>query len=469
MKLRKASLASLGAACWLLARLVTPAEAEEAQEFEWLAGDHHVHSHYSAEWDKQFEPPKPILGGDADYSISKNAELAQRFGLRWMVSTDHGGPNHSQLQLSQAYPELLEARATHPGLIQFYGLELYTPGGDHSSLILAQGNNEAQQLHDIQSRFDVRNGWPRDEARDNEARMLQALAIMNQYADKPLVMANHPSKSAPAKGEFGKFTPDELRAWNDTAPEVAIGMAGAPGHQAKTLNPDGSLNNMRHRGDYDGFPTLGGFDQMTAVVGGVWDAMLSEGRRWWITANSDSHVHYTEGGMDFWPGEYSKTYVYAQRTPQSIIDGMRNGRMFVVTGDLITSLNFELRQAGHSASIGETLPVKRQAVELLIQFTDPETENHGRSNPRVRRVDLIVGEPGETARVLVRFSEDNWERDGEVVSIRMNLYGLPEVGYLRLRGTNTDEMEPLPDPPGENPWQDLWFYSNPIFFKPPPQ
>jgi hypothetical protein len=35
--------------------------------------------------------------------------------------------------------------------------------------------------------------------------------------------------------------------------------------------------------------------------------------------------------------------------------------------------------------------------------------------------------------------------------------------YLRVRGTNGDEMEPKPDPRGEDPWTDLWFYSNPIF------
>jgi hypothetical protein len=35
--------------------------------------------------------------------------------------------------------------------------------------------------------------------------------------------------------------------------------------------------------------------------------------------------------------------------------------------------------------------------------------------------------------------------------------------YLRVRGTNTSEMEPELDLRGENPWQDLWFYSNPIF------
>ena len=37
--------------------------------------------------------------------------------------------------------------------------------------------------------------------------------------------------------------------------------------------------------------------------------------------------------------------------------------------------------------------------------------------------------------------------------------------YVRVRGTNTDELEPERDPPAENPWLDLWFYSNPVFIK----
>jgi hypothetical protein len=34
---------------------------------------------------------------------------------------------------------------------------------------------------------------------------------------------------------------------------------------------------------------------------------------------------------------------------------------------------------------------------------------------------------------------------------------------LRLRGTNTAQGEPEADAKDENPWTDLWFYSNPIF------
>ncbi|ASV28981.1 hypothetical protein [Maribacter cobaltidurans] len=75
-------------------------------------------------------------------------------------------------------------------------------------------------------------------------------------------------------------------------------MAGAPGHQAAALNPDGTFRE-RARGGYGQFPTMGGFDQMTAKLGGFWDSMLGEGRRWWITANSDSYVHWRKGGSDF--------------------------------------------------------------------------------------------------------------------------------------------------------------------------
>ena len=44
-----------------------------------------------------------------------------------------------------------------------------------------------------------------------------------------------------------------------------------------------------------------------------------------------------------------------------------------------------------------------------------------------------------------------------------NLKNVTDNLYLRVRGTNTTQLEPEPDSPGENPWTDLWFYSNPIF------
>jgi len=441
----------------------------------WLAGDHHIHSRYSVGWDDSTDPPSPIVAGDGIYPIPMNALMARSYGLGWMVTTDHGGPNHSKVSLEQSYPELVESRRVVPGLIQFFGMEFEPPGAEHASLIMPHRHDEAERLHDIEARFSRRDAWPPDRARNREPLMLDALRAMRSLEPRPVIIANHPSRSATAVGVYGANDPAELRGWNDAAPEVAVGMEGAPGHQASTLAPDGSLQPDAARGGYGRYPTMGGFDQMTARLGGFWDSMLGEGRRWWITATSDSHMNWREGGSDFWPGEYSKTYVWGARTHDAILDGIRSGRVFVTTGDLVSELYVTAETAGRRADVGGTLSVARGArVEITVRFLDPAEANSHGDTPRVARVDLIVAsvtgpvsdrssDTNPTTHVVARWSEGDWAVDG---AYRQVSYVLEEVAgdsYLRVRGTNGPELEPEPDPRGEDPWSDLWFYSNPVF------
>lgn len=455
----------------------------------WVAGDHHVHSEYSVGYNYATTPPTPIIGGDAIYPMTMNAMEARRYGLAWIVGTDHGGPNHSKLNFEQAYPSLLQARQAVPDVLQFYGMEFDTPAADHSSLILPRTANERDVLYQIESRFAKRDAFPSDASRDTEAKMLEALMYMRELEVPPVLFANHASRSATALGVYGQDTPKEFRNWNDTAPQVAVGMEGAPGHQA-ALNPDGSPDPTAARGAYSRYPTMGGFDQMTARVGGLWDALLGEGRRWWITATSDSHVNYRDGGIDFWPGEYSKTYVYARPDYGDVLDGLRNGRVFVTTGDLIDQLDvrasshgrvpWHAEARGNTAEIAETLALRgnsRQDVTVQIRFRHPASPNARGDRPRVNRVDLIVGEitgpvtdrsqdTNPTTRVVARFSEADWRREGDFLTMAYTLEDVRKASYLRVRGTNTSELEPQPDPRGEDPWTDLWFYSNPIFLAP---
>ena len=444
----------------------------------WLAGDHHIHSHYSVGWNKKVSPPKAKLGGDAVYSTPKNAQMAKQHGLIWMVTTDHGGPNHSKINLNQAYPELLRSRKAIPDLIQFYGLELDTPGAGHSSVIMPHSHHEASDLYHIEHHFGAKEVHPHDPSRQTEAKMLEALNAMNKLSKKPVVFANHPSRSATGLGKYGRVSPTELRNWNDTAPDVAVGMEGAPGHQASTLNKDGSLNPNKPRGGYKKFPTMGGFDQMTAQLGGFWDSMLGEGRKWWITATSDSHKHYTEGRADFWPGEYSKTYVYAEKSYQDILSGLRHGNVFVTTGDLISELFVSVKgSAHHSANIGETLVIKQnEPTTLTIKFLDPFGNNAAGRNPEVNRIDVIIGaitgtassksaDTNPTTRILKRVYKSDWHTEGNYKVITLPLKLATKNSYIRIRGTNTNELEPQPDAKGEDPWSDLWFYSNPVFIK----
>lgn len=75
---------------------------------------------------------------------------------------------------------------------------------------------------------------------------------------------------------------------------------------------------------------------------------------------------------------------------------------------------------------------------VTVRFLDPAGPNHHGDTPRVSRVDLITGDVG--GPVTDRSADSN-----------------------ATTRTNGSEPEPTPDPRGEDPWSDLWFYSNPIF------
>ncbi len=473
----------LSAAVWTASCAPMPAR-------QWHAGDSHVHSHWSVGYDRSQSPPALLKGQDALYSTPRNAEMARRFGLRWMVTTDHGGPDHARFNLTQAYRELTLSRELVPEVLQFYGMELNMPGMDHHTLIIPRAEDEASVLHEIESRFDANQAWalPPDAARRTATARRRALDYISRLSRLPILFANHPARSARGIGVYGLDEPSEIRDSNDLAPAVYRGMEGAPGHQAATLAPDGtprrggSSQPSNTRGNYRnvGARTLGGFDQMTAIVGGLWDTLLGEGRRFWIVATSDSHVHYADPfrqGSDFWPGEYHKTYVRARPTYEDVLDGLRSGRIFAVAGDLITELDVVASGAGAPAAMGETLRVAAgERVNVMIRFRDPNTMNEHGDAPTVHRVDLIRGEVhgplsdenvdrNPTARVIARFTSREWTRDGDVYSVTTALPVMERDVYIRVRGTSTEDSEPPMDEPGEDPWGDLWFYSNPIFIE----
>ena len=94
-------------------------------------------------------------------------------------------------------------------------------------------------------------------------------------------------------------------------------------------------------------------------------------------------------------------------------------------------------------------------------------------HPEVQRVDLIVGQvtgptanpdsdTNPTTKVVARFGPRDWRKHGNEYVIKYTLRNVETDLYARVRGTSTDEAEPLADGL-ESPWDDLWFYSNPVF------
>lgn len=451
--------------------------AQPGEPRQWLAGDHHIHSIYSAKYTpdpaRPDQAPPPVIGGDSSHSIVENAQKARHFGLSWIAATDHGGPGHSQLNYMHAWPDVVGARRAVPEVLLFYGMEFDVPGGEHASLLLPIGDGEREALRSIEARFGKRETHPDDPARNTKSRMIETLHFMAGLAEPPVVIANHPSRTATGAGQWGMHAPDEYRRWHAAAPRVAIGMEGAPGHQAARPKP-GLDAAHGARGLYGGFPTLGGFDQMTATIGGGWDALLGQGLRWTVTATSDSHGNWRKGGTDFWPGEYAKTWVYAARRSSDVLDGLRGGRVFVATGGLVERLDVTAaprRAPARKAAMGDMLAVRPdEEIIVTIRFKPAGAANGSGKLPRVDHVDLIagaaagaVGDRNPTTRLVRRFTARDWRSDGDGLVIQHRMSAGPGAGYLRVRGTSTQQGEPLPDVPGEDPWADLWFYSNPVY------
>ncbi len=334
------------------------------------------------------------------------------------------------------------------------------------------------------------------------------------------MLANHPSR-------LGIDSPHEMRAWRDADPHIMIGMEGAPGAQGAALPHRGTTS---IRGEYEnkpspqswpGYPaaayvTYGGFDWMTATVGGLWDALLSEGRLFTITSNSDNHrtVHDTlrngdwapgenfdntgklpdpveagspQPGSDYWPGQFSRTHVGVTRYGyREVMAGLRAGRVWVDHGQLVDGIDVRLaRRHGPSVTLGGRLRARRgERLELRVTVTTASRPNFHGELPSLAHVDVIRGAVRGQSRdrdawrapdTRVVKSVDTAGRTGRY-TLRIPIEAGRDPFYLRLRGSDgrrngpgllgrsVDPHGPLPHVPGDgDPWLDTWLYTNPIF------
>ena len=156
-----------------------------------------------------------------------------------------------------------------------------------------------------------------------------------------------------ANGNNG-FNVEHLRNMNNAAPKIAFAMETQPGHGASSDRGEYKPLRQTINGvstDSVGGTTYGGTGVYGAQIGGVWDALLGEGRNFWFSASSDWHNRGSFGAddvrssQDFYPGEYQRMYVMvrngsAKVTPQMIVDGMRTGNKFAASGQLIDRMGF---------------------------------------------------------------------------------------------------------------------------------
>lgn len=510
-----ASLVGVGGAATAAAEEQTHQGTERYPRdgFRWLAGDHHIHT--------QFSP-------DGLYRVEDQVRHASAFGLGWMVITDHGTVQHAKIGVEKVNPDIAAARRRHPDMLVFQGLEWNIPAAEHGTVFVHPGKNEVAVLKAFENGFDGGVRGATDNTPANEALAVQGLqflrgAVNRERVKDALMLANHPARQ-------GIDSPHEVRAWRDGAKGIAVGWEGAPGHQAAGIpaaagGPGSSRgyygNAPRADRSFPGYPlesyrSWGGFDFYTATVGGLWDSLLAEGKPWWISANSDSHTNFldtvergpgsdfTTNGYyedpvysgkpntsagDFHPGFYSRTHVGVRKAGYAaVMSALRAGNVWVDHGQLVESVDVQVRAGGAVVGLGGILTAKRGSrIELRVRIVAATRANWAGFVPALRKVDLIVGAvTGPAADRDTMYAPEtrvrrSWDVSGKpVVEIAQSLGVVDDRGlYLRLRGSDGNRTAPgyrgaAVDPAGPamdvqgdaDPWKDLWFYTNPVFVLP---
>lgn len=360
----------------------------------------------------------------------------------------------------------------------------------------------------------------------------------NFGADSFSVQAHVERQGGFVTGENRGYNIEHMRDWNTLAPEIAFGFESQPGHQAQhnrgsyhAGRPTAGLWTYGGTGcyagaeparpghDFDGSPLdparfLEGADlesipdnatlsRVTLCRPGVrtmWDAMLSEGRRFFFFASSDWHSRGSFGPLDheadndFWPGEFQEHFTFVSdedtdRDPgQRIVDGLRTGNSFATMGQLIDKLSFRACTGSKCATMGETLEVRRgQTVNVYLDINDPSGENRSPysfnnpsllqigveqplNKPQVMQVDMIQGavtgpvpshlddgsvnpeyfEPMAPATTRIVKSWGKW-RAKDTMHYR---FTATADSYVRARGTNIPAGTPYERDMDGNPLPD---------------
>lgn len=490
---------------------------------KWTTGDLHVHTVES-------DDAQSLLANVLDEALVKN-------NLDWTAISNHlrpstrdqngtnvvGGP----LPFSRAMAEYempavrqMQVNGSYVNKLIFSAFEWDMPTHDHMNVGIFGGaplGTATKAANEFEYFFtnrpdtqfdpvDVAN-WnakgPR--AFTTHADAVKAVAwLRDNYPDTSYALINHPSRNT------GKYTAADYREFNDTAPNIAFGVEGMVGNQ---MEPDRGgyttayVNaNLKNR-------VYGGVDYVVAQVGGIWDALLGDGRRFWNVADSDHHFKTIgTNSSGYFPGEYAKTYVWIENQYtgiKGVLEGVRSGRMFSVFGDLINALDFNVAGAAGKGEMGGELKAKAgETVTVTIRFKSPDRNhfeypiNSGINvnvRPTVDHIDLIAGdvtpraaagtagyskETNDSTKVIATFTSADWKLDSDGYYAVTYTYTATKNQYFRLRGTNlgmnvageTQDGNPLPDAKttvtedaarfnaiNARNYNDLWFYSNPVF------
>ncbi len=480
-------------------------EPEAQTEGKWMTGEYHSHSIQSSDASEPYITVENALNAAFREDLEEmpaeakvdNIQYGEAFDYFMLADHLRNSPRNpdgtanetarwSAIGAQQREIESLRAQGKYQDKLIYSGFEWDMMNLDHASVALLdetgtvpfQGIREFEWLFSYDTSADRFFGdeealyGPRQNDKSDVNDTYAAVQwVADNYPDS-FILPNHPSRHNNGNDvvDNGEVTIENLRVMNDISPDVVFGFEGMPGNQ---LDPSCELPADDIRA---------GADEMIAVTGGVWDALLSEGRRFYNFSNSDFHFKISSNekySSGYWASEFSRNWTWVepgedqQFTFSDVVEGMRSGNSYAVSGELISDLSFTVSGAGSSAAMGQDLDVyEGQDVTVTIRFKVPEHNNYESlfgtdtgiqvdNTPDLDHVDLIMGHV--TGKVAQEDYSSTANTDASIVKSfdKAELdKALGEDGYytltyttqadadmyFRVRGLSSSEVDANGDP-----------------------
>lgn len=482
--------------------------AEPQTQGQWMTGEYHTHTNQSNDASEPYMTVENALNvpfredmdqlEDVSGARVENITYGQAFDYLMLADHLRNSPRNpdgtsndtarwSAIAAQQREIQKLQLQGKYNGKIIYSGFEWDMMALDHatvalidsgSNLVPVEGIHEFEWLFSYDTSADRFYGdkeevyGPRQNDKTDVHDTYAAVEWVEEHYPDSFILPNHPSRHNDGDDQVdqGEVTIEHLRTMNDLAPNVVFGFEGMPGNQ---LDPSCELpmDDLR-----------AGADEMISVTGGVWDAMLSEGRRFYTFANSDFHFkissneNYSSG---YWAGEFSRNWTYVEPGQDGLFDfadvveGMRSGNSYSVNGELISDLTFTVSDNTNTAGMGQDLTVAPdETVTVTIRFQVPQHNNYATlygtdtgmdvdNTPDLDHVDLIMGHVTDKvdqadynstantdASIVKTFTREELEaargEDG-YYTLTFTTQADDDL-YFRVRGLSSDQVDKNGDP-----------------------
>ena len=332
----------------------------------WIKGDLHVHSHCC---------------GDGTMSVDDIVENSREYCDFIAISGHCRTPEFWRTE--NQYKEVVEARKKFDMPIFCTG-EVEFPVPRHVMFITTPDDRELELLRLLVEKFCRRSG-----VEGLDAALAELRFVEENWKDNCFMIFNHPN--AP-----------------DVETSDLLALAKSPVFRILAC-----VDRRERRAP------------QTWDIGGAWDELLSKGFRISTRCGSDFHRHFTNGGQDYFPGEFVQDCLNVETCDySSILNAYRDGNFYTTCGNLISAPEF---------SISENNGIRQ--CHLAFEL-----------NGEMEKVEVV-----SEGKVIAEFTDftDRFEKT----------FSVPDGKYYRVRGTGKMQKRKY----SEGEFEPL-FLLNPIYF-----